>query len=135
MLFRSVVGSVSRLDEVVSAKGAVTAGSTVTYDCSTATTFIHTSTAGNWTANFTNLGLAINKLTKIKVIVPQGNTAYYPNVVKIAGTTITPLYNSQNSGGGSGYGHKNGTDFFEYNIYNNNAGVYTVYVDVLGGYV
>jgi len=62
---------------------------TVTHDCSLGQVFYHTTPAANWTANFTNLTLSNTYVTAVTLVIAQGGTGYYPNVVQIDGVAQT----------------------------------------------
>lgn len=61
----------------------------VTHDCSLGHIFYHTSPDTNWTVNLTNLNLSNNFGTAVTLVVDQGGTGYYPNVLQIAGSGQT----------------------------------------------
>jgi hypothetical protein len=61
----------------------------VTHDCSSGHIFYHTSLDANFTANFTNLGLANGEATSLTLVLSQGGTAYIANNVQIGGAAQT----------------------------------------------
>ena len=74
----------------------------------------------NWTANLQwnanrplNSALRIGQAITFAHITTQGVTAYYPNVVKIDGVTVTPKYQ-----GGTAWtaGNASGLDVYTFNV-------------------
>jgi hypothetical protein len=57
----------------------------VVHDTSLAHIFVHSSIAANFTANLTNLNLTPGYATTLILVLVQGGTAYYPNVLQIEG--------------------------------------------------
>jgi hypothetical protein len=79
---------VLKLEQVIEKWQSKTgATGTVEHDCSVGQVFYHTSPSSNWTVNLTNLNLAIGYVTAISIIIEQGSTGYYPNVLQIAGSS------------------------------------------------
>jgi hypothetical protein len=62
---------------------------TVVHDCSVGEVFYHTSISGNFTPNFTNLGLNSNYITEVKLFLLQGNSARSVTAIQIAGSSKT----------------------------------------------
>ena len=62
---------------------------TVTHDLSTGGTFYHTSPAGNFTANFTNVPTTDLRIIVSSLVISQGASAYIPNAVQIDGSLQT----------------------------------------------
>lgn len=79
------VGNTSNLEETFESK--TTATGVITHDCTTNRLFYHTGMTGNFTPNFTNLGLATGEATSISLVMVQGATARMPTAVQIAGTS------------------------------------------------
>ena len=94
---------------------------TVAHDCSTGHVFYHTGVAANFTANFTNLGLAQEDATNIAIIINQGNTGYIPSAVQIGGAAQTIIWNGNSTPSAT----DNGTDVFSFTILND-GGTYVV---------
>jgi hypothetical protein len=65
------------------------ATSVVAHDVSTSTIFNHTSIAGNFTCNVTNLNLSSGNAINITLILNQGATAYMPTAFQIGGVAKT----------------------------------------------
>ena len=58
---------------------------TVVHDLDTGAVFNHTSLAGDFTANFTNVPTTADRTTSVVLILNQGGTAYIPTVLQIDG--------------------------------------------------
>ena len=58
----------------------------VDHDCSNSSFFHHTNIAGNFTPNFTNLGMQNNEIVEGGLILTQGGTGYLPNNFKVDST-------------------------------------------------
>jgi hypothetical protein len=76
-----------QITEVMSPKTGATG--VVVHDFLTAAIFYHTSPASNFTVNITNVPTTINQVTTVSLIITQGGTGYYPNVLQIDGTAQT----------------------------------------------
>lgn len=69
---------------------AIAGTPTITFNCTTGNLWNVTNTiSSNWTANFTNLGLANSYATAVTLIVNQGATAYLPNAVQVESNTVS----------------------------------------------
>ena len=64
----------------------------VTHDCTTNRLFYHSSISANFTANFTNLGLAAGEATSVTLVLVQGGTARIANAVQIGGVAQTIIW-------------------------------------------
>ena len=86
---------------------------TVAHDCANGKMFHHTTPAADWTVNLTNLDLNQYKFsTSVGIVVTQGNTAYIPNAVQIAGAAQTIIW----QGNSTPTGTANGTDAVSFTI-------------------
>lgn len=86
---------VQQLDLPYTAKTAATG--TVTHDCSVGQVFYHTSISGNFTPNFTNLGLSSGYVTEIKLYLVQSSSSRTVTSMQIGGVTKTiNWYNAVN---------------------------------------
>ena len=86
---------------------------TVAHDCTNGKMFYHTTPAADWTVNLTNLDLNQYKFsTSVGIVVTQGNTAYIPNAVQIAGAAQTIIW----QGNSTPTGTANGTDAVSFTI-------------------
>jgi hypothetical protein len=94
---------------------------TVTHDCSSGQIFYHTSPDANWTVNLTNLNLSSTYATSVTLIIIQGDPAYYPNSLQIAGSAQTINW----QGGAAPTPTTSGIDVVTFSIINN-GGTYTV---------
>lgn len=99
------------------------ANGTFTHDCSNTQVFNHTSIAGNFTANFTNLNLANNYATSLTLILNQGATPYVANAVQIGGAGQTVNWQGNTA---APVGNANKKDIMSFSIINN-SGTYTVF--------
>jgi len=93
----------------------------VAHDCSDGYMFYHTSTAGDITANFTNLSLASGHATNLTIVIDQGNTAHEITAVQIGGAAQTIVWQNNNAPTGTA----NGVDSFSFTILND-GGSYVV---------
>ena len=84
----------------------------VAHDCADGHMFYHTSTAGDITANFTNLGLASGHATNLTIVIDQGNTAHEITAVQIGGAAQTIVWQNNNAPTGTA----NGVDSFSFTI-------------------
>ena len=100
---------------------------TVEHDCSAGHIFYHTSPDANWTANFTNLNLSSTYATAVTIVIVQGGTGYYPNVVQISGVGQTINW----QGNAIPTPSTNRTDVVTFSIINN-SGTYTVLGQLTG---
>ena len=60
-----------------------------THNAALAHIFFHTSIAGAFTANFTNVGLASGKATNLTLVLAQGATPRLPTMGTIDGSSVT----------------------------------------------
>jgi hypothetical protein len=100
---------------------------TVEHDCLNGHIFYHTSPDANWTANFTNLNIATGYATSITIVITQGGTGYYPNVVQIGGVAQTINW----QGNATPTPSTNRTDVVTFSILNN-SGTYIVLGQLTG---
>lgn len=100
---------------------------TVEHDCINGHIFYHTSPDANWTANFTNLNIAVSYATSVTIVIAQGGTGYYPNAVQIGGVGQTINW----QGNATPTPSTNRTDVVTFSIINN-AGTYTVLGQLTG---
>jgi hypothetical protein len=119
----------------VATVSATAATGTINYDITTQSVLYYTSNASaNWTVNFRgSSGTSLNTLMSTgqsmtaAFLVTQGATAYYNNVVRIDGTTVTPKYQ-----GGAAYtaGNANSIDIYTYTIIKTGNATFTVLVSL-----
>ena len=83
--------------------------------------FYHTTPAGDFTPNFTNLGLTAEYTTSITVIINQGVSPRVISAVQIEGSAQTIEW----QGGSAPSGTANSIDAFSFTILND-AGSYIV---------
>ena len=123
------VAGILKVDDGVHEKFQTKADATgiVTHDCSLGHIFRHTSPDANWTANFTNLNLSSGYATAVTLIIAQGGTGYYPNVVQIGGAAQTINWQGNINPTVS----TNRTDVVTFSIINN-SGTYTVLGQLTG---
>jgi hypothetical protein len=81
------ITTLQQITEVMSPKTGATG--VVVHDFSTAAVFYHTSPAANFTINITNVPTTVNRVTTVSLIITQGVTGYYPNVLQIGGVAQT----------------------------------------------
>lgn len=62
---------------------------TVDHNFAEGSVWYHTSPAADFTVNFTNVPTTNNKATSVTLIIFQGETAYIPTAVQIAGSAQT----------------------------------------------
>jgi hypothetical protein len=110
---------------------ATAATGTINYDVTTQSVIYYTSDAvANWTVNFrassgTSLDTAMSTGEVITVVflVQQGATAYYNDVVKIDGNTVTPVYDGQVAWSA---GNANALDAYTYTIIKTGSATFKV---------
>jgi len=110
---------------------ATAATGTINYDVTTQSVIYYTSDAvANWTVNFrassgTSLDTAMSTGEVITVVflVQQGATAYYNDVVKIDGNTLTPVYDGQVAWSA---GNANALDAYTYTIIKTGSATFKV---------
>lgn len=100
-------------------------GATVTkeHDASLAHIFVHSSIAGNFTANFTNVGLTSGYATNLTLVLQQGGTPRLPTMGTIDGNAVASF---QWQGGIPPVGTASGTDIVTFSVINS-VGSYLVY--------
>jgi len=81
------ITNLRQIVEVMSTKSGATG--VVEHDFSTAAIFYHTSPAANFTINITNVPTTINRVITVSLIITQGGTGYYPNVLQIDSSAQT----------------------------------------------
>ena len=104
---------------------------TINFDVATQSILQYTTNAtGNWTLNVrASASVALNTLMStgqtisISFYATQGSPAYYENVFKIDGTTVTPLWQG---GTTPSAGNVNSTDVYTYAITKTGAATFTV---------
>ena len=62
---------------------------TVVHNYLESNTFVHTSIAANFVANFTNVPTTNNRVITLSLVLVQGAIAYYPTAIQIDGVTQT----------------------------------------------
>jgi len=67
------------------------ANATVVHDYDEGAVWYHTSVAGNFTPNFTNIPTTDDRTINVVLVIEQGGTAYGPSSVSINGANYTPL--------------------------------------------
>jgi len=77
------------IEEITTPLTGAGSGGDVEHDTSLAHIFVHSSIAANFTADLTNLNLTSGYATTVTLVLQQGATGYYPNVLKIAGSAKT----------------------------------------------
>jgi len=110
---------------------ATAATGTINFDVTTQSVLYYTTNAsGNWTLNVRgNSSTSLNSLMSvgqaltIVFIATQGATAYYQNVFKIDGTTITPKWQN---GSAPVNGNASGLDVYSVAIIKTASATYTV---------
>ena len=96
---------------------------TIAFNCTTGNLWNITGTiSSNWTANFTNLGLANSYATAVTLVVNQGGTAYLPTAVQIEGNAVTLNWAS----GTQPTPNANKKDVFAFSILQTGASTYLV---------
>jgi hypothetical protein len=60
-----------------------------THDCTNSHVFYHSSIAGDFTPDFTNITIANGETTETTLILDQGSTGYIPEAMKVNGTGST----------------------------------------------
>lgn len=123
------VGGILKIDEGVHEAFQAKADATgvVEHDCSQGHIFYHTSPDANWTANFANLNLDSGYATTVSLIIAQGGTGFYPNVVQIGGASQTINWQGNTTPTPS----TNRTDVATFSIINNSS-TYTVLGQLTG---
>jgi hypothetical protein len=79
--------TLQQITEVMSPKTGATG--VVVHDFTTSAIFYHTSPAANFTINITNVPTSVNRVTTVVLVITQGVTGYYPNVLQIDGSAQT----------------------------------------------
>lgn len=129
----SLVGATLRNAVEPTTVTRVAATGTITYEVNAQSVVYSTVNAtANWTLNIVYskampLGayLAIGQSVTLAHLVTQGATAYYNNVVKIDGVTVTPKYQ-----GGTAYaaGNVSSIDVYTYTVTKTADRTYTVFM-------
>ena len=94
-----------------------------THNAALAHVFVHSSIAGNFTANFTNVGLTSGYATNLTLVLQQGGTPRLPTMGTIDGVAVTSF---QWQGGIPPVGTASGTDVVTFSVINS-GGSYLVY--------
>ena len=94
-----------------------------THNADLAHVFVHSSIAGNFTANFTNVGLTSGYATNLTLVLQQGGTPRLPTMGTIDGQAVTSF---QWQGGIPPVGTASGTDIVTFSVINS-GGSYLVY--------
>jgi hypothetical protein len=125
----TITGNVLKIEDGVHEAFQTKADATgvVEHDCSQGHIFYHTSPDANWTANFANLNLGSGYATSVSLIITQGGTGYYPNVVQIGGAGQTINWQGNTLPTPS----TNRTDVATFSIINNSS-TYTVLGQLTG---
>jgi hypothetical protein len=105
--------------------------STTNYDVLTQTVqYYTTNNANNFTLNIRgNSGTSLNssmttgQALTFALLVTNGSTAYYPNVIQIDGSTVTPKWQN---GASITSGYTNSTDVYVFTVIKTASAVYTV---------
>jgi len=105
---------------------------TINFDVSTQSILYYTANASaNWTLNIRgNSSTTLNSIMStgqsvtITHLVPQGATAYYNNVVRVDGTTVTPKWFG---GIAPTAGNASATNVYSYTIIKTGAGSFTIF--------
>lgn len=99
------VSGTSTLQNVTYVGNAISnaSGTSVTHNLSLGNLFYHTSVAGNFTVNLTNVPTTNNRMFQVTLVITQGATGYYPNGFRIDGVVqtinwygVTPVPTSTN---------------------------------------
>jgi hypothetical protein len=93
-----------------------------THNLNNGAVFDHSSIAGNFTANFTNVPTTNSRTIGVALILSQGGTAYMPTAVQIDGSAQTILW----QGGSAPSGTANGTDVVSFTLIRSSAGAWKV---------
>jgi hypothetical protein len=99
-----------------------TATGIVTHDCTSATIFVHTGPIANWTANFTNVSTAPNRVISVALLINQGSTPYIPISVQIGSSGFSVTW----QGGVTPTGNANKKDLVNFTFVSLGFGNYTV---------
>lgn len=94
----------------------------VVHDCSVGTIFVHTSPAGAFTPNFTNVALTANRVTSVAVLVQQGVTPRVPTAVQINGVLNTVNW----QGGIAPTGNASKKDLLNFTLISSGTSIFTV---------
>ena len=114
---------------------ATAATGTVNYDVGTQSVVYYTSNASaNWTLNLrwnssTSLDsqLSTGENVTVAFMVTQGATAYYNNVLKIDGTTVTPVWQG---GAAPTFGNASSIDVYTYCIVKTGSATFKVFASI-----
>ena len=110
---------------------ATAATGTIDYDVTTQSVIYYTTdAAANWTVNFRassgtslNTAMSTGEVITVVFLVQQGATAYYNDVIKIDGTTVSPVYDGQVAWSA---GNVNALDAYTYTIIKTGSAAFTV---------
>lgn len=110
---------------------ATAATGTINYDVTTQSVLYYTSNAAaNWTVNFRassgttlNAAMATGDAMTLTFLVTQGSSAYYNNVVKVDGSSVTPKYQG---GSAPTSGNASGIDIYTYTVIKTGDAAFTV---------
>ena len=108
-------------EEVVNVTGTAFATGTNNIDFNTAGVwFFNSNSTANGTLNFRGDGsttlnslLAVGQSATIGILIQNGSTAYYPNVIQIDGSSVTPKWQG---GTAPSAGNASSTDIYAFNI-------------------
>lgn len=78
------------LQRVLNTKSGATG--TVEHDFTKGTVWYHSSIAANFTCNVTNVPTTYDNYLEVKLILSQGGSGYYANVLQINGSSVTVNY-------------------------------------------
>lgn len=135
---QTFTGTSSKLAEVLTnaaekiTVSATAATGTINFDITTQSVLYYTTNAsGNFTVNFRassgtslNTAMSTGQCVTAAFLVTNGSTAYYNNVVKIDGTTVTPKWQGVNA---PIAGNINSVDVYTYTIVKTGSATFTVF--------
>lgn len=104
------MNSITGVSEVY--QSLTNATGTVTHDCSVSTVYVHSSVAGNFIPNFTNVPTTDLRSRIITLIIQQGATPYVPISIQIAGVATSIRW----IGGSSPVGNANQITIFTFSL-------------------
>ena len=116
--------------EVINLVSSAPTSTTNYYIASGAVQYYTSNTANNWTLNIAysasislNTQLSVGDSICCTLLVVNGSTAYYPNVIKIDGTTVTPNWQG---GTAPSAGNVSSIDSYSFAIVKTASATYTV---------
>lgn len=122
LLSLNVLGTTA-LRQTTEVSTAITgATGVVVHDCSAGTIFVHSSVAGGFTPNFTNVALTANRVTSVALLVQQGVTPRVPTAVQINGILNTVNW----QGGIAPTGNASKRDLINFTLISSGTSVFTV---------